>query len=40
MLGYGKLEFLQTEAAHLFTPEDRAQGLPEGSSPRQRRRVG
>jgi two-component system, cell cycle sensor histidine kinase and response regulator CckA len=29
MLGYEKLEFLRTEAANLFTPEDRAQGLPE-----------
>ena len=28
MLGYEKLEFLQAEAADLFTPDDRAQGLP------------
>ena len=29
MLGYEKLEFLQAEAADLFTPDDRAGGLPE-----------
>ena len=29
MLGYEKLEFLHAEAADLFTPDDRAQGLPE-----------
>ena len=28
MLGYEKTEFLQAEAADLFTPDDRAQGLP------------
>jgi two-component system cell cycle sensor histidine kinase/response regulator CckA len=28
MLGYDKLEFLQADAADLFTPDDRAQGLP------------
>jgi PAS domain S-box-containing protein len=29
MLGYEKLEFLHADAADLYTPEDRAQGLPE-----------
>ena len=29
MLGYEKLEFLHADAADLFTPEDRAQGLPQ-----------
>ena len=29
MLGYEKLEFLQAKAADLYTPEDRAGGLPE-----------
>ena len=28
MLGYDKAEFLQADAADLFTPDDRAQGLP------------
>ncbi|HJR16892.1 MAG TPA: PAS domain-containing protein, partial [Gemmatimonadales bacterium] len=29
MLGYEKLDFLRAEAEDLFTPDDRAQGLPE-----------
>ena len=29
MLGYEKLEFLQAQAADLYTPDDRAGGLPE-----------
>ena len=29
MLGYEKIEFLQAQAADLYTPDDRAQGLPE-----------
>jgi two-component system, cell cycle sensor histidine kinase and response regulator CckA len=29
LLGYDKLEFLRANPADLFTPEDRAQGLPE-----------
>jgi two-component system, cell cycle sensor histidine kinase and response regulator CckA len=29
MLGYEKLEFLDREAADLFTPDDRAKGVPE-----------
>ncbi|HET6778769.1 MAG TPA: PAS domain-containing protein [Gemmatimonadales bacterium] len=29
MLGYDRLEFLHADAADLYTPEDRAQGLPD-----------